>query len=101
MNISLVHLRSADLRSSPKKLGVNMFSALLFLGFSFFVWYCVQLTRFVAILFNWGRKKLSPISMCKNNMKSNKNMKCLFFLSGMQDMDVFQLSSDKGGVYVS
>ena len=24
-------------------------------GFSFFVWYCVQLTRFVAILLNWGR----------------------------------------------
>ena len=23
-------------------------------GFSFFVWYCVQFTRYVAILLNWG-----------------------------------------------
>ena len=28
---------------------------LTILGFNFFVWYCVQLTRFVAILLNWGR----------------------------------------------
>ena len=26
-------------------------------GFSFFIWYCVQLTRFVAILLNWGREE--------------------------------------------
>ena len=24
------------------------------IGFSFFVWYCVQFTRFAAILLNWG-----------------------------------------------
>ena len=31
----------------------------IYIGFSFFVWYCVQLTRFVAILYQI--KKLSPI----------------------------------------
>ena len=51
-------------------------------GFSFFVWYCVQLTRFVAILLIWGRgeqaaqavpppeiKKLSPYVNLLNYVK--------------------------------
>ena len=34
-----------------------------FTGFSFFVWYCVQLTRFVAVLLNWAHVDLASTKL--------------------------------------